>query len=98
MNKKVKKALTIKFIQLFIYVISVAGAFLNREFSPMWPIYLSLLGVFLGNFIPIQFRTGFFSKDPGLLLKNHTRGLENIIEMAIFCISFSLIQILNIFG
>lgn len=35
MSREVKKIVSIKFVQFLIYMISVTGAFLNREFSPM---------------------------------------------------------------
>lgn len=97
MNKELKKVYTIKIAQLLIYIIALVAAFLNRGISPNWPFYLLLIGILLGFLIPIKYRSNFSSKDPGIFLKNHTRGLENIIEMIITCVVIFLVIFLNIF-
>lgn len=97
MSKEVKRILIIKIIQFLICGISVIGAFFNRESSQGWPIYLLIIGILWGKFVPIKYRKNFFSTDSGLLLKNHTRRLENIIDTAILLISIFLVYGLYIF-
>lgn len=97
MSKELKKVFIVKFIQYFIYGISVAAALL-KDYSPAnWPIYLVLIGIFLTYFLPIQYRSNFSSAEPGLLLKNHTRHLENIIDMLITCLAIFLVIAIDIF-
>ncbi|EGP4767175.1 hypothetical protein EFL02_11240 [Enterococcus faecium] len=87
----------VKIIQLLIYGISVAWAFFYRGNTPNWPLYLLLVGILVGNFVPLHYRTNFFSTDSGLFLKKKTRKLENIIEMTITCIVIFLVIFLNVF-
>ena len=68
-----------------------------RGITPNWPFYLLLVGILVGNFAPLHYRTNFFSTDSGLFLKTKTRKLENIIEMTITCIIIFLVIFLNVF-
>ncbi|MGG5333986.1 hypothetical protein IGI89_001170 [Enterococcus sp. AZ141] len=52
MSKDLKKVYSITVIQVVIYVIAFAMAFLNRGISPNWPFYLVLVGILVGFFIP----------------------------------------------
>ena len=51
MSKDLKKVYSITIIQVVIYVIALAMAFLNRGISPNWPFYLVLVGILGGFFI-----------------------------------------------
>ncbi|MBF8808689.1 MAG: hypothetical protein IC227_11110 [Enterococcus lacertideformus] len=95
MDKEAKKGIIIKVIQFLIYGISIVGAFIDRGTSPNWPFYLLLIGILLANFIPLKYRTNFYSTNPGIILKNHTRRFENIIEMMVTCIVIFLVILLN---
>ena len=86
-----KKAIVIIMIQMVIYVSSIIGAFMNRGVITNWPSLLLLFGICIGNFVPIEYRTSFNSTDPGIILKNHTRRLENIIYMIITCLVIVLV-------
>lgn len=97
MNKKVKKIYIIKIIQFLIYGISIIGTFLYRKSSPDWPFYLLIIGILIGNFIPFEYRSNFFSMNQGVFLKNHTRRLETIIEIVITCITIFIVMLLNVF-
>ncbi|HAQ4449733.1 TPA: hypothetical protein IXR81_002331 [Enterococcus faecium] len=87
----------VKIVQLLIYGISVAWAFFYRGITPNWPLYLLLVGILVRNFVPLHYRTNFFSTGSGLFLKTKTRKLENIIEMTITCIVTFLVIFLNVF-
>ncbi|PQF48403.1 hypothetical protein CUS81_04495 [Enterococcus faecium] len=87
----------VKIVQLLIYGISVAWAFFYRGITPTWLFYLLLVGILVGNFAPLHYRTNFFPTDSGLFLKTKTRKLENIIEMTITCIIIFLVIFLNVF-
>ncbi|KAB7548146.1 hypothetical protein GBM46_02925 [Enterococcus faecium] len=87
----------VKIVQLLIYGISVAWAFFYRGITPTWPFYLLLVGILVGNFAPLHYRTNFFPTDSGLFLKTKTRKLENIIEMTITSIIIFLVIFLNVF-
>ena len=52
MSKELKKVYSITVIQVVIYVIAFAMAFLNRGVSPNWPFYLVLVGILVGFFHP----------------------------------------------
>lgn len=97
MSKKEKKFFIVTVIKFLIYGISIVGALLGRDTSPSWPFYLLIIGILIGNFSPIEYRSNFLSRDPGLLFKNHTRRLENIIEMVITCLAIFIVIILNVF-
>ncbi len=86
-----------KNVQLLIYGVSVAWAFFYRGITPNWPFYLLLVGILVGNFVPLHYRTNFFSTGSGLFLKTKTRKLENIIEMTITCMVIFLVIFLNVF-
>jgi len=96
-SNEVKKVYIINIIQLLIYGISVTIVFLYRENSPSWTSFLFLAGILIGNFIPLKFRTSFYSNEPGLYLKNHTRKLETIIEIVITCIGLFLVIFIPVF-
>ena len=68
-----------------------------RGITPNWPFYLLLVGILVGNFVPLHYRTNFFSTGSGLFLKTKTRKLENIIEMTITCMVIFLVIFLNVF-
>lgn len=86
MSKEIRKVYVITATQYAIYLISLLLAYFNREISSNWAFYLLLIGILLSNFIPSKYRSNFFSTDPGLFLKNHTRHFETIIEMPITAI------------
>lgn len=89
MNKEVKKILIVQSSQFLINLLSVIGAIAYRSSYPSWPFYLILLGILLSYFIPLNYRL-IYSTESGILLKNHTRKLENIL-MTLFttiCILF----------
>lgn len=52
MSKDLKKVYSITVIQVVIYVIAFAMAFLNRGISPNWPFYLVLVGILVGFLSP----------------------------------------------
>ncbi|EGP5222310.1 hypothetical protein EHH26_05840 [Enterococcus faecium] len=87
----------VKIVQLLIYGVSVVWAFFYRGITPNWPFYLLLVGILVGNFVPLHYRTNFFSTGSGLFLKTKTRKLENIIEMTITCMVIFLVIFLNVF-
>ncbi|RCN88232.1 hypothetical protein B1143_10000 [Enterococcus faecium] len=87
----------VKIVQLLIYGISVAWAFFYRGITPTWPFYLLLVGILVGTFAPLHYRTIFLPTDSGLFLKTKTRKLENIIELTITCIIIFLVIFLNVF-
>ncbi len=97
MNKKTQQFFYVTIVKFLIYGIAITGAFLYRKTSPNWPFYLLLIGILIGNFSPIEYRSNFFSTDPGIFFKKHTRRLENIIEMVITCIIIFLIMFLSTF-
>lgn len=96
MRKELRQVFIVKSIQYFIYVFSVAAALLKDRSTSNWPSYLVLVGIFFIYFLPIQYRSNFSSKAPGLLLKNRTRHLENIIDLSITCLAIFLVTILYI--
>lgn len=59
MSKELKKVYSITIIQVVIYVIALAMAFLNRGISPNWPFYLVLVGILGGFFIPKNIAPNF---------------------------------------
>ena len=59
----------VKIIQLLIYGISVAWAFFYRGITPTWPFYLLLVGILVGNFAPLHYRTNFFQLILAFFLK-----------------------------
>ncbi|WP_270276767.1 hypothetical protein [Enterococcus casseliflavus] len=69
MSKDLKKVYSITVIQVVIYVIAFAMAFLNRGISPNWPFYLVLVGILGGFFIPQKYRSQFSSTAPGIFFK-----------------------------
>lgn len=95
MDKEAKKSIAIKIIQLLIYAISITGAFLDRGTSLNWPFYLLLIGILIANFIPLKYRSNFYSTNPGIILKKHTRRLENVIEMLLTCVVIFLVIYLH---
>ncbi len=97
MNRKVKKFVIIKITQIIIFCISIIAAILYRNISPSWPFYLLLIGILLGLLIPINYRSGFSSKEPGFILKSYTRGTENLIEFILDCIAIVIVWGLNLF-
>ncbi len=58
-----------KIVQLLIYGISVAWAFFYRGITPTWPFYLLLVGILVGNFAPLHYRTNFFQLILAFFLK-----------------------------
>lgn len=66
MSKELKKVYSITVIQVVIYVIAFAMAFLNRAVSPNWPFYLVLVGILVGFFLPKKYRSQFSSTAPGI--------------------------------
>lgn len=95
MSKEAKKVVIIKIIQIFIFSISIITAFLYRGISPNWPFYLLLLGILVGLLIPVKYRSGFSSKEPGFLFKSYTRGTENLIELIVTLILIVVVLVLN---
>lgn len=59
----------VKIVQLLIYGISVAWAFFYRGITPNWPFYLLLVGILVGNFAPLHYRTNFFQLILAFFLK-----------------------------
>lgn len=59
----------VKIVQLLIYGISVAWAFFYRGITPTWPFYLLLVGILVGNFAPLHYRTNFFQLILAFFLK-----------------------------
>lgn len=100
MSKDLKKVYSITVIQVVIYVIAFAMAFLNRGISPNWPFYLVLVGILVGIlvgfFLPKKYRSQFSSTAPGIFLKNRTRRTENIIELTVTCFVIFLVIYLNL--
>ena len=96
MRRELKQVFIVKLIQYSIYGISVTAALLTNPNPSNWPYYLVLGGIFLTYFLPIQYRSNFSSTAPGLLLKNHTRHLENIIDMTITCLGIFLVVLIPI--
>ncbi|GEL91492.1 hypothetical protein EVI01_08290 [Enterococcus villorum] len=68
---------------------------MDKGASVNWPFYLLLIGILIAYFIPLKYRSSFYSTHPGIILKNHTRRLENIIEMLLTCIVIFLVIFLN---
>ncbi len=95
MSKEAKKVVIIKIIQIFIFCISIITAFLYRGISPNWPFYLLLLGILVGLLIPVKYRLGFSSKEPGFLFKRYTRGTENLIELIVTLILIVVVLVLT---
>ncbi|MGM0164660.1 hypothetical protein [Enterococcus sp. DIV1059_2] len=96
MSKDLKKVYSSTIIQIVIYVIALAMAFLNRGISPNWPFYLVLAGILGGFFLPKKYRSQFSSTAPGIFLKNRTRRTENIIELTVTCFVIFLVIYLNL--
>lgn len=78
-----------------IYGISIITSFLNRGVTPNWPFYLMLIGILIGYAIPIKYRSNFNSTDSGIILKNHTRRFENMIDLILTFIVIILVMFLN---
>lgn len=96
MSKELEKVYSITIIQVVIYVIAFAMAFLNRGISPNWPFYLVLVGILGGFFLPKKYRSHFSATASGIFLKNRTRLTENIIELTVTCFVIFLVIYLNI--
>lgn len=96
MHKDKKIFFIVTLIQSIIYGISLVWAFLARGMTQNWPFYLLLVGILIGNFIPMKYRSNFFSTEPGLLFQTKTRKFENILYMTITCIIISLVILLDI--
>lgn len=96
MSKELKKVYSITVIQVVIYVIAFAMAFLNRGISPNWPFYLVLVGILGGFFIPQKYRSQFSSTASSIFLKSRTRRTENIIELTVTCFVIFLVIYLNL--
>ena len=90
-----KKFYRIKTMQFSIYLVSIILTFLYPHLSTNWPFYLVLIGILLGNLLPIQYRSNFFSTDPGLILKRATRRLENSIDLSVTCIVIFFVLFFN---
>lgn len=91
-----KKAVFIKIIQFLIYVASLIFAFLNPGISPNWPLFLMMIGILLGNFIPRKYLPNFSKTEPSLYFKNRSRRLESIVEITFAYTILLLILFLNI--
>ncbi|MBO1306070.1 hypothetical protein JZO70_07850 [Enterococcus sp. 669A] len=96
MSKELKKILIIKIIQYSIFGISLTAVIVRDRSLSNWPFYLMIIGILLANLVPIKYRSNFSSTDPGLFLKNHTRHLENIIDMTINCLVIFLVTVIDI--
>ena len=93
-DKKIFYIVTL--IQYIVYGVSLVWAFLARGITQNWPFYLLLVGILIGNFIPIKYSSNLFSSEPGFILKTKTRKFENIIYMTITCIIIFLVILLYI--
>ncbi|MCD1024445.1 hypothetical protein K4422_05845 [Enterococcus sp. SMC-9] len=96
MHKDKKIFFIVTLIQSIIYGISLVWAFLARGMTQNWPFYLLLVGILIGNFIPMKYRSNFFSTEPGLLFQTKTRKFENMLYMTITCIIIFLVILLDI--
>jgi hypothetical protein len=96
LSKDKKIFFIVTLIQYIIYGISLVWAFLARGITPNWPFYLLLVGILIGNFIPLKYRSNFFSTEPGFFFKTKTRKFENIIYLTTTCIVILLVLLLNI--
>lgn len=96
MSKELKKVYSITVIQVVIYVIAFAMAFLNRGVSPNWPFYLVLVGILVGFFSPKNIAHNFLRLLRVFFFKNRTRRTENIIELTVTCFVIFLVIYLNL--
>lgn len=88
-----KKALFIKAVQFIIYITSLVLTFLNPG---MAGYFLMIVGIFLGNFVPLKYRPNFSKTEPSLYFKNRSRRLESIVEITFAYTILLSILFLNI--
>lgn len=82
----------VRIIQFIFYFSSLVLVVLFRNSNVIFPCIILLVGMQLRHLLPKKYRSGFFSDEKGLILKNKTMKKENIFEMIIII----LVSIVNL--